>query len=136
MFLGLCLFLGNTISEKIEINTETDDSKPLSVEINDASDYLFVKELDALVPAETVMDLNLKDNIINESNIQIIVERFVRHVENPITVNGGQIKNRKDNPSLKYGNIHAEDKNSLCLYHLKIEDEAVNCIISLIEKYD
>jgi hypothetical protein len=134
--LGIGILASFMISEKIEINTKTDDSQPLSLEINNVSDYLYIKELNPLTPTGTTVELNLKDNFINESNIKTIVERFARHLEIQITVNGRQIKNRKYKPSLKNFNISVGNKNSPCLYHIKIEDEAVKGIISLIGRYD
>jgi hypothetical protein len=123
------------ISEKIELDTKTDTSKPIHAEINDVSDYLFVKELDLPMPTGTSLHLNLKDNTINESNIRVIVKRFARHIEFPITVNEHEVKNRKYMPSLKYVNASPRGRSSLCLYNIKIKDEAVIGTLSIIGKY-
>jgi hypothetical protein len=131
--LGIGILSCFMIADKIEITAKTDSSKPVYVELEDISDFLYIKELEEQIQTGTTIELSLKDDLINESNIADIVERYVRHLEFPIEVNGRSIKDKGYNPTVNY--LRPFSKNIFFrLYHIKIRDESAIGTISLVGK--
>jgi signal transduction histidine kinase len=83
--LGIGILSCFMIANKIVIDTKTEDSEPLTVEIDDVSDYFFVR------PGQreeigTCITLFLNDEVKQEIDLEDEIRRYARHLEFPVKV--------------------------------------------------
>ncbi|MCK4491552.1 MAG: ATP-binding protein, partial [Candidatus Altiarchaeales archaeon] len=83
--LGIGILSCFMIANKIVVETKMDDSDPLSIEIDDISDYFFVQE-GKRKNTGTSVTLFLKDGIIEEINLEKEIGYYARHLEFPVKV--------------------------------------------------
>ena len=83
--LGIGILSCFMIANKILVETKTDDSDPLLIEIDDVSDYFFVRE-GSRKNTGTSVTLFLKDNIGEEIDLEKEIRYYARHLELPIKV--------------------------------------------------
>ena len=94
--LGIGILSCFMIANKIVVETKTDDSDPLLIEIDDVSGYFFVRE-GSRRDAGTSVTLFLKDNIGDEIDLEKEIRYYARHLELPIKVllsSGGSVLSR------------------------------------------
>jgi len=83
--LGIGILSCFMIANKIVVETKTDDSDPLLIEIDDVSGYFFVRE-GSRKDTGTSVTLFLKDNIGDEIDLEKEIRHYARHLEIPIKV--------------------------------------------------
>jgi hypothetical protein len=80
--LGIGILSCFMIANKIIIETKTEESDPLMIEIDDVSDYFFVRK-GSLNDIGTKVTLFLKDNA-KGMNLEAQIRRYARHLEFPV----------------------------------------------------
>jgi hypothetical protein len=84
--LGVGVLSCFMMAGKIVIETKTDDSKPLSIEIDDVSEYFLVKEGEKAETGTEVI-LFLKEGIDREEiDLEKEIKHYARHLEFPVKV--------------------------------------------------
>ncbi|AUB59386.1 hypothetical protein BK009_01025 [Methanobacterium subterraneum] len=84
--LGIGFLSCFMIADKIIIDTRTETSDPLNIEIDDTSDYFIVRK-SKKESTGTDITLFLKENIKGTLNLGKIIKNYARYLEFPIYVN-------------------------------------------------
>lgn len=82
--LGIGILSCFMMANRIVIETKMDDSNPIVVEIDDVSDYFFVKTGDKKITGTTTT-LFLKEKA-NEKELKEEIRNFARHLEIPVKI--------------------------------------------------
>lgn len=83
--LGIGILSCFMIANKIIVETKSDDSDPLLIEIDDVSDYFFVRKGERKYSGTSVT-LFLKDNIGREIDLEKEIRNYTRHLEFSVKV--------------------------------------------------
>ena len=145
--LGIGFLSCFMIANKIVIETKTDDSNPLLIEIDDVSNFFFVREGKRKETGTTVT-LFLKDNIGDEIDIEKEIRFYARHLEFPVKVilpNRGEyiIEDQRFNPTFELM-MRRDDKGELFkdvaekydFHSIKINNIYIEGIIAILLKRD
>lgn len=92
--LGIGFLSCFMIADNIIIDTKTDNSNPLKIEIDKKSDYFLVKDSDITFTG-TKITLDLKEDIKENINLKKIIKKYARHLEYPLSIispNNGEIE--------------------------------------------
>jgi molecular chaperone HtpG len=130
--LGIGFLSCFMIADEIIIDTKTENSDPLKIEIDNTSDYFLVRKSE-LKSTGTKITLYLKEDFKENLDLEKIIKNYARHLEFPIFLilydnNEIEIKEREfipcPNSIKKERNPHKraftfKDKNSI----IKIEDD-------------
>jgi len=127
--LGIGILSYFMIANKIIIDTKTENSDPILVEIDGISDYFFVRKGERDDVGTTVI-LYLNDDFKEEINLLENITYFARHLEFPIMVTNFEklysIKNRGFEPT--------EYKNTDDWHIIKVDEDYCEGIIGLVLK--
>ena len=83
--LGIGILSCFMVANKIVVETKTDNSDPLLIEIDDLSDYFFVRE-GKRKDTGTTVTLFLKDSIKGKIDLKKEIRYYARHLEFPVKV--------------------------------------------------
>jgi len=83
--LGIGILSCFMVANKIVVETRTDNSNPLLIEIDDLSDYFFVRE-GKRKDIGTTVTLFLKDSIKGKIDLKKEIRCYARHLEFPVKV--------------------------------------------------
>jgi len=137
--LGIGILSCFMIANKIVVETKTDDSDPLLIEIDDVSDYFFVRE-GSRKDTGTSVTLFLKDDIGEKIDLEKEIRYYARHLEIPIKVllSSGEERIIEDvgfKPSLEvFASKQQIEKYDL--HSIEIDDDYVVGVIALLLEKD
>ena len=83
--LGIGILSCFMIANKVVVETKTDNNKPLLIEIDDISDYFFVKE-GKRKKVGTTITLVLKEDVGEQIDLAKEIKYYARHLEFPVKV--------------------------------------------------
>jgi hypothetical protein len=130
--LGIGILSCFMIADKIIVETKTDEGSPWVIEIDDLSDYFFVKE-GKKEDVGTSITLFLKDGIEGKINLKDEVKYYASHIEFPIEViSGGEKEIIKDiyfDPDLS---ILTSNPDDYSFYSIVVNNELVEGTIAII----
>ena len=131
--LGIGILSCFMIANKIEVETKMDDSNSLLIEIDDVSDYFFIKE-GTKKETGTTVTLFLKEDA-KEIDLLREIRLYAYHLKLPVKVilhNGKEyiIKNEGFNPDISVDKY--TDKYNL--YNIKIDYEFAEGIIGILSQ--
>ena len=137
--LGIGILSLFMIANKIIIETKTDDSEALIIEIDDVSDYFLVKE-GSMKNSGTTVTLFLKDNIQSEIELEKEIRYYARHLELPVKIILPYGKKHiiedigfKPDPSLFVPQYRSKDYG---FHVIKLDNDYVDGIIAILLKKD
>lgn len=124
--LGIGILSYFMIADCIEVETKMDNTNSLILQINDLTDYFFVKEGNRAISG-TKVTLFLKDDFKEKEYLAPFTQYFARHLEIPIEVKtpkGNYITKNLDFLTMQYSTDN--------WYLLKINEDYCEGIIALI----
>lgn len=137
--LGIGILSCFMIANKIVVETKTDDSDPLLIEIDDVSDYFFVRE-GSKKDTGTSVTLFLKEDIGEEIDLEKEIRYYARHLEIPIKVllSSGEERIIEDvgfNPDLEVF-VSKQQIEKYDFHLIEIDDGYVEGLIALLLEKD
>jgi predicted RNase H-like HicB family nuclease len=137
--LGIGILSCFMVANKVVVETKTDDSDPLLIEIDDVSDYFFVRE-GSRKDTGTSVTLFLKGDIGEKIDLEKEIRYYARHLEIPIKVllSSGKERIIEDvgfKPDLEVF-VSKQQIEKYDFHSIEIDDDYVEGVIALLLEKD
>ncbi|MCK4796992.1 MAG: ATP-binding protein [Spirochaetes bacterium] len=133
--LGIGILSCFMIANRITIETKMDDSDPILIEIDDISDYFFVKNGTKKTTGTTITLFLKNEAKIKEINLKEEIRHFARHLEFPVKIiEPNDEKHTIENIGFKPDSILGNQSKKYGYYFNKIENENLAGVIGILLK--